>query len=187
MCEQNVDAYHLYGGRGIAVCAEWSRFEAFYEWAIKSGYQDDLSIDRKDNDKGYSPENCQWSNDFEQARNKRTTKVTMEIARNIRKLRADGVKNKDIAEMFNITRATVSDITGHRTWAESERRLLKAPPLYIEYNGQKKLAHEWSKDHRVSVAASTIHSRKKSGMSDYDALFSPKKTHNKIAELKRQP
>lgn len=67
--------YADYGGRGITVCEEWKNsFDAFYEWAIQNGYKDDLTIDRKDNDKGYSPENCCWSTRAEQNKNRRFCK-----------------------------------------------------------------------------------------------------------------
>lgn len=60
----NCSMYKNYGGRGIKVCNEWldkeNGFINFYNWAIKNGYTDDLSIDRIDNDKGYFPDNCQW-------------------------------------------------------------------------------------------------------------------------------
>lgn len=52
--------FSRYGGRGIQVCAEWKEFSKFKEWAENSGYNDILTIDRIDNDKGYSPDNCQF-------------------------------------------------------------------------------------------------------------------------------
>lgn len=66
----NAINYHLYGGRGIIVCHEWkNNYGAFRDWAFTNGYADNLTIDRKDNDKGYYPENCRWCTYQEQARN----------------------------------------------------------------------------------------------------------------------
>lgn len=68
---QNMPEYHNYGGRGITVCDEWLNDpSAFFKWSLENGYSDDLTIDRKDNDKGYSPENCQWSTFIEQQNNR---------------------------------------------------------------------------------------------------------------------
>lgn len=63
--------YDRYGGRGITVCDEWKDdFSAFYKWALDNGYSDDLTIDRIDNDKGYSPDNCRWATIETQCRNR---------------------------------------------------------------------------------------------------------------------
>lgn len=65
------DSFPNYGARGIVVCPEWSKFEAFAAWAFESGYQDSLSIDRIDVNGGYYPSNCKWSTAKEQQRNTR--------------------------------------------------------------------------------------------------------------------
>ena len=58
---QNHKFYRHYGGRGVRICDEWlNSKEEFFQWAIASGYKDDLVIDRRDNDLSYCAENCRW-------------------------------------------------------------------------------------------------------------------------------
>ena len=64
------DAKKNYFLKGIGVCDEWGEYERFKEWALCNGYNDDLTIDRKDNSKGYCPENCRWTTRFVQNNNK---------------------------------------------------------------------------------------------------------------------
>ena len=69
--------YKHYGERGIRVCEEWYNFRTFMEWAYANGYDKDAkrgecTIDRIDNSKGYSPDNCRWVTLAENLRNRRT-------------------------------------------------------------------------------------------------------------------
>jgi hypothetical protein len=78
--------YERYGGRGINVCNEWKNdFSAFYEWAVQNGYSDDLTIDRIDNNKGYSPDNCRWADQETQSRN-RSSNINVKIGNSTRTL-----------------------------------------------------------------------------------------------------
>ena len=68
----NFKYYCNYGGRGITICDNWKNdFLAFYNWSMKNGYQENLSIDRINNDGNYEPSNCRWVDRITQGNNKR--------------------------------------------------------------------------------------------------------------------
>lgn len=68
--------YHRWGGRGIIVCDEWMNdCNLFFEWSYKNGYRKGLTLERIDNNKGYSPENCIFTNRLRQANNTRTNHI----------------------------------------------------------------------------------------------------------------
>jgi len=67
--------YQHYGAKGITMCDEWKNdFVKFYDWSMANGYKDGLEIDRIDNSKGYSPDNCRWVTRLKQANNKTNNK-----------------------------------------------------------------------------------------------------------------
>lgn len=92
--------YKDYGGRGISMCPEWKdSFDAFYDWAISNGYKEDLTIDRKDVNGNYEPDNCRWVTMKEQLNNKRNNHFII----------VDGVKMtiSQCAETYKIPKSTI--------------------------------------------------------------------------------
>lgn len=98
-CEHDC-RYNNYGGRGIKVCDEWKNdFAAFYEWALNTGYSEELTIDRIDVDGDYEPSNCRWA-DIKTQCNNRTSNINIKIGNSTRTL-------TEWCEIFNLNYSTV--------------------------------------------------------------------------------
>lgn len=111
-----------YGGRGITVCAEWQTFEPFAEWASANGYQAALTIDRIDNDQGYSPSNCRWATPLDQSRNKRPRRDQKLSDRQVSQIRSDTRIHREIAADYGVRQQHVSRIkSGARRAFPTER------------------------------------------------------------------
>lgn len=117
-CYREKDKRYLrYGGRGITVCDEWiNNPEKFITWSYGNGYKQGLSIDRIDNNKGYAPENCRFVSTAKNNRNSSNTHLNESDIKAIKELSLNGMKQIDIAPMFNIAQQTVSKIVNNKTW-----------------------------------------------------------------------
>ena len=96
----NNSSYKNYGGRGITICKEWlENYYEFEKWSLENGYEDTLTIDRIDTNKGYSPKNCRWATYKQQANNERTNHI----------LEIDGIKHtvQEWSEIYKIKPNTI--------------------------------------------------------------------------------
>ena len=99
-CKKSYHNSNLYYDRGITVCEEWlNSFESFRDWALDNNYDDTLTLDRIDNNKGYSPDNCRWVTMKEQQNNRRNNVLFT--------INGETKTMKQWSEYFNIPYGTV--------------------------------------------------------------------------------
>jgi hypothetical protein len=73
-CNPDYFERHLYFDKGIKVCDEWQNsWESFRDWSLKNGYKKELTIDRINGNKNYSPDNCRWVTQKVNTRNRNVT------------------------------------------------------------------------------------------------------------------
>lgn len=137
----NDQHYKDYGGRGIKICNYWRGimgFTHFYEWAMKNGYRDDLTIDRIDVNGDYEPNNCRWATNEQQQTNKRDN--VWHIVDGQRMLM------KEISKKYNIPEVTIRGRMARGMTAQ-EAVYYRQPEKYsITYHGITKPVSEWSKE-----------------------------------------
>jgi hypothetical protein len=138
---KNNKRYYNYGGRGISICEKWHDFENFYNWAMKHGYKKGLTIERKDVDGNYCPNNCTFIPFADQIKTRKYNRyVTID---GVTKTVADWSRETGINYMTLITRITESGYTGKDIIKpKEEKRDLKNAK--IEIGGQIKTLYEWS-------------------------------------------
>ena len=100
-CNPNGGNYKRYGARGIGMCDRWrNSFEAFFD-DMGPRPSNKHSIDRIDNDKGYSPENCRWATNITQSVNRSTT-VFVDY-------KGESVSLSEAARRCGVSRSTMRD------------------------------------------------------------------------------
>ena len=153
----NNKQYKDYGGRGINICAEWQTphshkgGRAFKKWALENGYAENLTIDRIDCNKGYSPENCRWVSKKMQSNNKRNNRIisykgkTQTLAQWCEELELD----YDVIEHRLIRNNWVAE----KAFETEKNFHIKM----IQYNGKTQSLYKWSKELRIPY--NTLYSR----------------------------
>ena len=153
----NDKCYDRYGGRGIKVCDEWQKdFKSFRDWSYSNGYKDNLkwtecSLDRIDNNKGYSPDNCRWVDSYVQGNNKRNNiiielngekKTAAEWGREL------GIRPATIRARYR--RGQFDNILGKNNH-----------DVFLTLNGESHTMAEWSRITGINIQ--TISERNKKG------------------------
>lgn len=118
-CRNKTDKdFRNYGGRGIAVCRQWMKASNFIQWAQSNGWKQGLVMDRIDNNKGYSPDNCRFVTPKESARNRRDSVLNVRLAKLIRDAIQTGMTQKEASEFFHIPYGSIKALAQGRTWKE---------------------------------------------------------------------
>lgn len=116
-------SYADYGARGITVCDRW-RFGENGETGTECFIGDmgdrpkGTSLDRRDNQLGYSPTNCRWATRFEQMRNTRGNRTNVNQVAEIKRRLADGASRRELASEFSLSLSLINNIASERSWAD---------------------------------------------------------------------
>jgi hypothetical protein len=114
--------FRYYGGRGIGMSLDWAAdFDVFL---ADMGRKPTLNhtLERRDNNKSYTKDNCFWATRQTQARNRSIVKLSIEMANEIRRLYATGrYRQKDLAKQFGSTQAGISQIVRNASWRSDDR------------------------------------------------------------------
>ena len=111
-------SYPRYGSKGIRMCDEWQAFKPFKEWATDAGYDDKLTIERKDSKLDYYPANCEWATYYEQNRNKSNNRLTANDIPVIRMMVNEGMTQVDVAKTFGCLVQSINYIVHGKQWAD---------------------------------------------------------------------
>lgn len=159
-------AYALYGGRGVAVCDRWSGRYGFPNFVEDMGRKPTPkhSLDRKDNEGNYSPENCRWATQKEQGNNTRVNRIieVFGVAMTV----------SQAAEKYGLGYATLlRRLNVGASPDEAVTTPLRSTRYTIEYKGSRKTIGEWAKLHGMKYEL--VRMRLKRGWDIAEALETP--------------
>jgi hypothetical protein len=160
-CNPNDKRYKDYGGRGITFCERWERFENFYE--DMGDPPKGMSIERIDNDKGYSPENCKWADKIQQGSNKRNN-IFIEL----------NGERLTVAEWSKMTGILSATILARFHSGLLPKDILNPNFGKVFFNGSYRRIYDILKEYGVSKT--TYHRRIRNGWNFKDAITTKPRT-----------
>ena len=168
----NYTYYNRYGGRGIAICEEWNKYETFKKWALENGYSDNLTLDRKDNNKNYDPSNCRWVSRKTQANNRNNGLI----------IEFEG-KRKTCAEWSEETGISYKTLENRIRHGWPSEKILTTPvdkkyrtPMIINFFGEEISVAEAAR--RLGFEESTLRNRILRGWTVEKAITTPLRNRN---------
>jgi hypothetical protein len=183
--------YSDYGGRGILVCDEWMNNPgSFFTWCMSQGDISGLHLDRLDNNRGYSPDNCAFVSPRENVRNRRNTLflVAWNESKPMAAWAEDGRAGAGVSYQLIYNRVATGwspedavskpskvfkNISSETTVSVTRQGVHPSDPTY-EFQGEIKTLAEWAKDGRAAVSASIMWDRiNKNGWDFERALTQP--------------
>ena len=167
--DSNCVTFKNYGARGISVCDSWKNsFSEFEKWSLEHGYDNDLTIDRINNDGNYCPENCRWVTSVVQNNNRRNNisitynGQTLTIAQWAHKL------NMDYGLIWGRLQA---GNTPEQILKQEKRKQSYPQWKPITYNGITLSRAGW--DRKLGYPKGTICNRLRAGLSIEEAITKP--------------
>lgn len=187
---KNRKDFRHYGGRGIKVCDEWTHnFQAFYIWAKENGFSPDLTLDRIDVNKDYSPNNCRWITQKEQCIN---TRLNSGITYN--------GKTQSIAEWakeYNINRTTLEArlkfqnspidkaLLPKEDYKKYRESLSDKSPHKINWNGKQWTVAQLAKEYNLNYTTLFVRLRQNNLIVTQEMLLQPAQ-YKKVVVRKRE-